>query len=220
MKLNVFFIAIVWAACVSCKSNRYQGVPYEDAEYQGGMQHIPGKVYCACYDKGGEGVAYHDATPQNHGSGELNPLNGSYLHSFRADEGVDISYTKSNDTDNSAYNYVEPPMNQLYVGWTAPGEWIKYTVYVEKTGKYAVSLLYTSNRGGKIALEVNDKDMVGDVTIASTYRSDDPLDWRQWHHWNVALLGEVTLKKGKQVLTLRTIEEGQMNYAWLEFELQ
>ena len=206
--------------CVSCTSNRYQGLPYEDAEYKGGMQHIPGKVYCAYYDLGGEGIAYHDETPENHGSGELNPLDGSYLHSFRVDEGVDISYTKSNDIDDSEFNFVEPPMNRLYVGWTVPGEWTKYTVYVEQTGTYTVHLLYTSNRGGKIALAVNDKDILSDIPIASTYRTDDPMDWRQWHHWNIALLGEVTLKKGKQILILRTVEEGEMNYAWLEFAME
>lgn len=135
------------------------------------------------------------------------------------DEGVDISYTKSNDTDNSAFNVVDPPMNQLYIGWTEPGEWTKYTVYVEETGKYAVSLLYTSNRGGKVALFIDDQAITENVAITTTYRSDDPLDWRQWHHWNSASLGEVTLKKGKQILTLRTVEEGQMNYAWLGFEM-
>ena len=219
-KLNPFFVAGVLMICVSCTSNRYQGVPYEDAEYKGGMQHIPGKVYCAYYDLGGEGIAYHDKTPENHGSGELNPLDGSYLHGFRVAEGVDISYTKSNGIDDSEFNFVEPPMNLLYVGWTVPGEWTKYTVYVEKTGKYIVHLLYTSNRGGKIALAINDKAILSDAVIASTYRADDLVDWRQWHHWNIAPLGEVMLKKGKQILTLRTMEEGQMNYAWLEFTME
>jgi hypothetical protein len=39
----------------------------------GGAQKIPGRLLCAYYDLGGEGVAYHDSDPQNHGSGELNP---------------------------------------------------------------------------------------------------------------------------------------------------
>lgn len=38
----------------------YQGKPFEDAIYKGGPQVIPGKVECAYYDLGGEGVAYHD----------------------------------------------------------------------------------------------------------------------------------------------------------------
>ena len=224
MSMKRFFVGPAVATAMimlfaGCKSSDYAGVPFEDSRYTGGAQHIPGKVFCAWYDMGGEGVAYHDTTPANHGSGELNPLDGSYLHGFRVDEGVDTSYTKSADeTDNSIYNVVMPPMGQLYVGWTEPGEWTNYTVSVDRAGTYAVSMLYTSNRGGKIALAVNGADALGEVAIASTYHPDDPVDGRQWHHWNIAPLGEVVLKKGTQVLTLTTVAEGQMNYAWLEFE--
>src|ERR1039458_4900191 len=54
----------------------------------GGPQKIPGKVLCAYYDLGGEGVAYHDSDPKNHGSGELNPADCTYLNEFRIHEGV------------------------------------------------------------------------------------------------------------------------------------
>jgi hypothetical protein len=52
--------------------SRYKGRPYHDSRYRGGPQKIPGRVLSAYYDLGGEGVAYHDSDPQNHGSGELN----------------------------------------------------------------------------------------------------------------------------------------------------
>ena len=200
-------------------SSAYTGTPYEDAEHKVGAQVIPGKVYCAYYDFGGEGIAYHDTTEENHGSGELNPVDGSYLHSFRIDEGVDITYTKSNnDSDNSVYNLVQPLMNVLYVGWTEPGEWTKYTVQVEKAGTYSVDLMYTSNKGGKISISVNDKDVTGPIDIKSTYHAEDSVGWRQWHHWNRAeKMAEITLKEGTHVLTLHTVEEGQMNYMWLDF---
>ena len=38
----------------------YKGVPYTDTRHRAGAQNIPGKVECAYYDLGGEGVAYHD----------------------------------------------------------------------------------------------------------------------------------------------------------------
>ncbi|HXP43450.1 MAG TPA: hypothetical protein VN833_24585 [Candidatus Acidoferrales bacterium] len=44
---------------------------------------MPGRILCAYYDLGSEGVAYHDSDPQNHGSGELKPAGGSYLNEFR-----------------------------------------------------------------------------------------------------------------------------------------
>lgn len=68
----------------------YKGSAYEDGRYHGGAQKIPGKVYCAYYDRGGEGVAYHDSDAKNNGSGTLNPADGSYLNEFRMNEGVDI----------------------------------------------------------------------------------------------------------------------------------
>jgi hypothetical protein len=61
--------------------------------YHDGPQKMPGRVLCAYYDLGGEGVAYHDSDPQNHGSGELDPPDGSYPNEFRIHEGVDTSYS-------------------------------------------------------------------------------------------------------------------------------
>lgn len=203
-------------------AQEYTGKPFEDTKYKDGAQVIPGRIYCAYYDFGGEGVAYHDTDKENHGSGELNPLNGTYLHVFRIAEGVDISYTKSsNETDNSPYNFVEPPMDIHYVGWTVPGEWVKYTVHVKKAGKYQVDLMYTSNQGGEISLSINDKDATGPLVVQSTYHKDDPVDWRQWHHWNkMDHITEIELQEGTQVLTLHTIGKGQMNYMWLDFLLK
>ncbi|HLA59554.1 MAG TPA: hypothetical protein VK622_12360, partial [Puia sp.] len=60
-------------------------------------------------------------------------------------EGVDISYTKPGNIDDNPFNKVPRDMDELYVGWTKPGEWINYTVKVNETGRYTMSLLYTSN---------------------------------------------------------------------------
>ena len=217
---NLLLIGIVVFALNTTNSvaQNYTGKPFEDVMYKGGAQEIPGRIYCAYYDFGGEGISYHDNDKGNRGSGELNPLNGTYLHVFRIAEGVDISYTKGNEMDNSPYNMVEPPLGSLYVGWTAPGEWMKYTVDVKKPGKYKVNLMYTSNRGGKISLSTDNKDITGLVAIKSTYREDEPESYRQWHHWNkMEGIATVELKEGVQVLTLHTVEEGQMNYMWLDF---
>jgi hypothetical protein len=43
----------------------YKGTPYDDSRYHGGAQKIPGRVQCAYYDRGGEGVAYHDSDSKN-----------------------------------------------------------------------------------------------------------------------------------------------------------
>jgi hypothetical protein len=198
----------------------YKGTPFHDARFQSGAQTVPGRVECAYYDLGGEGVAYHDSDAKNNGSGALNPADGTYLNEFRMNEGVDISYTKFNhDIDNNPYNVILPPENQLYVGWTEPGEWFNITVEVAKAGTYSANLLYTSNRGGTISLDVNGKDSTGPLTIVSTANPADPIAWRQWHHWNIATsLARLTLPKGKSVLTIHILTQGNMNLAYFDFK--
>lgn len=199
----------------------YAGQPFRDERYAGGPQAIPGKVQCAYYDVGGEGVAYHDVDPVNHGSGELNKLNGTYEHAFRVKEGVDISYTKIGrepQVDDNPYNLVAPPKEQLYVGWTEPREWINLTINVREAGRYTVDFLYTSHQGGQIGLELDGKMLTSPLSITSTANAADPLNWRQWYHWNLAKdLAQVELPAGVHVLTVRILTEGQMNLAYFDF---
>jgi len=219
-KYSFFILITVAVVMVSCDVNNYKGKPYADSNVSTGAQKIPGKIQCEYYDLGGEGVAYHDTDSTNSGSGGLNKGEG-YLNTFRINEAVDISYTKFHDNiDNSPYNFVEPFPDQLYVGWTEPGEWTKYTVEVEKTGTYQVGIMYTANANGQIAMSVNDLDITGPLDILSTYVDADTLGWRQWHHWNyLDKVAEVKLEKGVHTLTIHTVANGQMNYDFLEFTL-
>lgn len=218
--LLVLFATTAISASKTDYLKNYKGTPYQDSHYQGGAQKIPGRVECAYYDRGGEGVAYHDTDSKNNGSGGLNPADGTYFNQFRMDEGVDISYTKFHDQiDNSPYNVILPPENQLYVGWTAPGEWFNITVQVAHAGLYRADLLYTSNRGGTISMDVNGEDATGPVTIASTFNASDPIAWRQWHHWNIMPgILKVRLPAGKNILTVHILTEGNMNLAYFDFK--
>jgi hypothetical protein len=200
----------------------YKGVPYHDSRDHDGPQRIPGKVMCAYYDLGGEGVAYHDSDAKNNGSGALNPADGSYLNEFRMGEGVDTSYTKFErdpQIDDTVYDKVMPSADLLYVGWTEPGEWFNITVNVAASGDYSADLLYTSNRGGTIGLDVNGERVADALPIASTYDAADPVTWRQWHHWNLARdLARIHLNAGRNVLTVHTLTNGQMNLATFDFK--
>jgi hypothetical protein len=69
--------------------SRPKSTPYQDDRRSDRPQKIPGRVLCAYYDLGGEGVAYHDEDAENNGSGALNPSDGSYLNEFRMKEGID-----------------------------------------------------------------------------------------------------------------------------------
>jgi hypothetical protein len=221
-----FALAFAWAVAGVATGadflSSYKGTPYEDSRYHGGAQKIPGKVYCAYYDRGGEGVAYHDSDAKNNGSGALNPANGTYLNEFRMGEGVDTSYTKVKldpQIDDNPYEKVQPPANLLYVGWTEPGEWFNVTVDVAESGDYAADLLYTSNRGGTISLDVNGEPATGPRTIESTFNAADPVAWRQWHHWNIApRFAKLHLPAGKSVITVHILTQGNMNLAVFDFK--
>jgi hypothetical protein len=199
----------------SCRSNyipkTYTGKPWT-------RQSIPGRIECENFDHGGESIAYHDTDSVNNGSGKLNPVNGNPLNEYRMHEGPDISYTKSGNIDNNPYNISEPELNQLYIGWTRPGEWLNYTVAVLKTGRYRLSLKYTANGDGAIALDVDKENTTGPLKITSTHNDADTVAWRQWHHWNkLDSLTSIHLNKGTHLLTLRIVENGNMNFDYLEF---
>ena len=205
------------AGITSTFPSDYQGKPFADARYDGGPQKIPGQVKLAYYDFGGEGVAFHDTTPTNLGSGGLNPLNGDYFNEFRHTEAVDTSYTKS-CCDTNPYDMVVPELDQLYVGWTAAGEWLNLTVEVEKAGDYTINLMYTCNGPGVISLSVNRRDATGPLALTDTHNAQDTIAWRQWHHWNkMTGLAKLHLGAGKQLLTLHFVANGNMNFDYLEF---
>ncbi len=191
----------------------YKGQPFGDAVYKSGPQVIPGRVECAYFDLGGEGVAYHDVDAVNHGSGELNlmpyhqrPHATPYIWGFRKDEGMDISYTKD-FADFSHPNFFTPATNQLYIGWTSDGEWCNYTVNVKKTGTYTITALY-SNEPKTISFSVDNQP-------ASECKL--PMATGSWHIWNKAEIGTITFTEtGLHLLTLHY--NAGNNFAYFDFE--
>ena len=176
-------------------------------------QKIPGKMECAFYDEGGEGVAYHDTERVNTLSALLNqnpsherPNSNPYLWSFRADEGVDTSFTKD-FADYSHPNEFDPPVNQLYLGNTKVGEWTNYTVQVEKAGRYKITIVYGGDHKDlKLAVD-------NGVPIELTF----PKKTGSPHIWNRQEVGTVDFAvAGTHLLTLTS---ANANMATMEFEL-
>ena len=225
LSLLISFVALI-ALQVACKQTNtlgtYKGTPFKNEVYKDGAQKVPGKLQCEYYDFGGEGVAYHETDATNSGSGAYNKPNGTYLHEFRMKESVDISYTKFRDPpiDNSPYNLVDPVKDDLYIGWTEPGEWVKYTIDVKEKGTYLLGLMYTANKDAKIGLAINDQMVAPSIEIPNTYVASDTVGFRQWHHWNyLKEMAKVKLEKGLQTFTIHTVETGNMNYNYIDFEL-
>lgn len=113
-------------------------LPYFDAPLS-----IPGDVLSVYYDKGGEGIAYHDTDAGNNGPG------------IRQEEDVD---TETGDNSGN-------------IGWTYPGEWLEYSIKVEQDGLYDVQCRTAGlTRGGSFRLLMNDRPITDEV-VASVANS-------------------------------------------------
>ena len=159
MKFGILILTIAGSFLIYHSASAqevYKGKPFNN-----NSQVIPGKLQCEFYDTGGEGIAYYDLDSVNGGSGRLNPANGTYLNEFRMNERVGISYTKSNNCDNNPYNLFNPEIGQLYVGWTKPGEWLKYTVDVKYSSIYIIGIMYTANGDGSISISADNNKAEG-----------------------------------------------------------
>ena len=100
---------------------------------------------------------------------------------FARTTGSPTSYTKD-FVDFTDKNLYQPKFNQLYIGWTADGEWANYTVNVKTAGKYKIFAVY-SHKPNTIKFSINNKP-------AGEYKL--PVDTGYYHHWNRAEIGEIT----------------------------
>ncbi len=117
--------------------------PASSTPYSGTAISLPGTIEAENYDKGGEGVAYHDTTPGNSGG------------VYRAD-GVDIRKT----TDSSgSYN----------IKSVRAGEWLAYSVNVASAGSYTVNFRVASQgTGGTVHLTLDGANVTGAVALPNT----------------------------------------------------
>jgi len=96
----------------------YYGKPYL---IKGTVGAASDPIYCAYYDYGGEGVAYHD---NNTKDGDGN---------WRSPDYVDVSGDYS---------------PRSVVGWTSDGEWLTYSINVEATGTYSLNTMIGGGDNG------------------------------------------------------------------------
>jgi hypothetical protein len=140
-----------------------------EAPYGGTAAAIPGTVQAENYDTGGQGVAYSVATANGSGN------------SYRTD-GVDLEATT--DT-GGGYD----------VGWTATGQWFKYTVNVASAGTYSVGSRLASPNGVTDGLHIADSagtNLSGNIDVPATG------GWQTW----TTVSASVTLPAGQQTLTI------------------
>jgi hypothetical protein len=154
-----------------------------EGPYGGTPAAVPGTVYAANYDTGGQGVAY-----------SVSSVNGT-ADSYRPD-GVDLEVCS--DT-GCGYD----------LGWTAAGQWFKYTVNVATAGTYTVSFRLASPSGVTDALHIANG---AGVNLSGSVNAPDTGGWQDW----ATVTASVTLPAGLQTLTVDQDNAG-WNIYYLSF---
>jgi hypothetical protein len=135
-----------------------------------GTHALPGTVQAEDFDNGGASCAYSDTDAANAGG------------AYRASEQVDIE--ACTDT-GGGFN----------VGWTAAGEWLKYTVSVT-AGTYDLSFRVASQAGVTNAFHLENEsgtNLSGSMTVPNT---------GGWQTWSTVTKSGVALAGGSHVYKL------------------
>ena len=113
--------------------------------YFGAPIAIPGTIEAEAFDRGGEGVGYHDGTWAND------------IGAFRPDEGVDIRADPRAARDNWIVSSFES------------GEWIAYTINVPTAGEYEWGVrASTPYSDARYYFEIDGRNVTGLVTVPNT----------------------------------------------------
>src|ERR1700728_1576253 len=157
-----------------------------EGPYGGTAAAVPGAVFAENYDTGGQGVAYNVTAVNGTDNGDRS-------------DGVDLETT----TDTGG------PANDL--GWTAAGQWFKYTINVATAGTYTVGLRLASPSGVTDGLHIANSagtNLSGNVNVPATG------GWQTW----VTVVATVTLPAAPQPLT-RDQDSAGWNINFLAFGL-
>jgi hypothetical protein len=154
-----------------------------EGPYGGTAAAVPGTVQAASYDTGGQGVAYN-----------VTSVDGN-ANSYRPD-GVDLEACSDTGCGHD-------------LGWTATGQWFKYTVNVATAGTYTVSFRVASPNGVTDALHLANSagtSLSGAVNVPGT---------GGWQNW-ATVTASVTLPAGQQTLTVDQ-DNGGWNIYYMAF---
>ena len=141
----------VLAALTAVNGAQHAAYAATDAPYGGTPAAVPGTVYAANYDTGGQGVAYN-----------VTAVNGT-ANSYRSD-GVDLEATADTQDTTAAGGAYD-------MGWTTPGQWFNYTVDVSTAGTYTVAFRLSSPYGITDALHIANSsgtNLTGAVAVPNT----------------------------------------------------
>jgi beta-glucosidase len=146
-----------------------------DAPFGGTPAAVPGTVQGANYDTGGQGTAYN-----------VTAANGT-ANNYRSD-GVDLEDTADTQDTSAAGGAYD-------IGWTAAGQWFKYTVQVATTGVYTVSIRVAAPAAVTDALHIASSS---GANLSGAVAVPDTGGYQTW----TTVTASVTLSAGEQTLTV------------------
>jgi hypothetical protein len=144
---------------------------------------VPGKIEAEDFDEGGELISYHDLDATNTGA------------QYRNTEAVDIEVSTDGGFD---------------VTNTVSGEWLEYTVNIDKSGTYDIEARVAAASAGK-----NFNIKIDGESVSDVFEVPDTGGAQTWQ--TITLTSELILK-GVHVLRV-TFESSEINLNYLNFTL-
>ncbi|MDD5996398.1 MAG: carbohydrate-binding protein [Bacteroidales bacterium] len=150
--------------------------------YGGVAAKIPGIIEAENFNEGASGISFYDAKEENNGDA-----------TYRSDSNVDVYVCDGG----------------YAVGYCEAGEWLKYTVEVEKDGEYTLSA-NVSDEGGESSFSIM---FDGDESTKVVFETEDTGAWTTYKE--LASDKVVKLSAGKHEMLL-SIESSWVNVDWIK----
>jgi YVTN family beta-propeller protein len=141
---------------------------------------IPGRIQAEDYDLGGQGHGYFDTTPANEQGFTV----------YRSDD-VDIKWSSEGGHA---------------VGWLVAGEWLAYTVDVEREDLYRIHVRVGSPLPGRsFHIEADGVDVTGPIAVPHV---------ADWDRYETVTVDDVPLPAGNPVLRVVMGPEDYADFQW------
>ena len=161
----------------------YTGTYVGQTPYGGVPHPVPGRVEAEDFDLGGEGVAYHDTG------------NGNAGNRYRTTENVDIE-----NCNAGGYN----------LSYVANGEWLEYTLDVQQTGTYTITLRVATPYNNRMAhLSIDGVAITGSLAIPYT---------DGYQNWQDLVVPNLSLVAGTRIFRL-SLDADNFNVNYIQFDL-
>ncbi|MAE85597.1 MAG: glycoside hydrolase family 5 [Flammeovirgaceae bacterium] len=175
--------------------------PHTDETLPFKPHHLTSKEFLAInfsdYDLGKSEFAYSDTEVTNT-TGNAGGQAWNLGYAYRND-GVDIEETQDDSEFSNGYN----------VGWTEDGEWMLYTVKVDSSAAYDLTIRYAGQSGGFAHLEIDGINVTGPIELTAT---------GGYQVWGDKVIEKVPLNKGDHKIKF-VIEKGGSNLSYFGFFL-